>query len=115
MDETVKLIGEVKNYIFRPGKTDFFQIVWSFIFGMVGGPLSKGIGYLLLGIIFNEIIIAYTTYNTKWRFEIRVVLFCATFLGWNLGRWLFHDECGIEGWSGLPQKVFKGECSIWKR
>jgi len=96
-----------RGYYANTSRTEVFQLLWAFTFGLLGGPIAYSVEYLIIGLIVNEVIIRYFTIRSGycWYPVVRIVMACALFLGWMFGRWLFHSKTGTEHFKGCRETV----------
>lgn len=94
-------------YIFRP-LTDFFyywfncpsytlmaQVILSFCYGLLLGPLASGIWILTwTNIIYEFFAFCFTR---QYIVFVRAAVICASMLGWIVGRTLSQDEVMVHG------------------
>jgi hypothetical protein len=85
------------SYFNYRGYTILFQIISAFTLGIIFAPWSKGLIFLIIFILCYEAIyfnyyvnICNLPYN-RYFFLVRFGVFCATLLGWLIGRSLMGD------------------------
>lgn len=92
----------LKEFISTESYTKEYQLIGSLCLGILFGPYSWGLFYLLLFIIIYELIIFILTKgNPKyWNHEVRAGIIMASIFGWLIGRELTLKDCSHRG---VPQ------------
>lgn len=87
-----KIVAVIQAYFLNIRYTELLQVIVGFAVGLIFGPFSFGLIYLLGFIILYEIIYYVVARNQCcWSFPGRVAVEFATILGWLVGRSLTNQ------------------------
>lgn len=94
------MIASICAMLVSPHNTELVQIVTAFAGGLVFGPYSLGIEWFAAYCIAYEVMLIYATRMVSpwWKLTTRVVVNCASLLGWVIGRWLICGKTGFEAY-----------------
>lgn len=90
-----------------PCRSDYVQIILSFMIALFFSPLSKGLAYFIIFLIIWEGLIIWSTKCLKpaYKFNVRLALNVAGILGWILGRWLYRGDTGYVQFINFMSKL----------
>lgn len=84
-------MGFVSNYFCHAHNTLTSQMIISFVLGLIFSPFNSGLIYIILYIIFNEILVyifSFGKYSVFWDPFDRCGVICSVILGFIIGRTL---------------------------